>query len=284
MIMNLDHFIYNSFSFVSKIADGRALPNQLGFNHPLNSAMEGLINLHHDICFILLIILMLVLWLLFKVVYYFSKGKNNVPSKTAHGFFLEFLWTVTPSLILFAIAIPSFALLYSSELLITPKLTVKVIGNQWYWVYEYLYTWNPISPLITPLLVKNNFGDSSETPNVEWKSKETDSIESYMKADDDLTNPELRLLEVDNSLKLPTETEIRFIVTSQDVLHSWAVPSLGIKIDAVPGRLNQVSSTLDYVGTYYGQCSELCGIKHGFMPIVIEGVLPEKFFFESFKK
>ena len=155
-------------------------------------------------------------------------------------------WTVTPSLILMVIAVPSFALLYSMDEIVNPSITLKAIGHQWYWTYEL-----------------SDYSTADDASIV---------FDSYMIPEDDLTLGQLRLLEVDNRVVLPVHTHVRVIVTAADVLHSWAVPSLGVKCDAVPGRLNQTSFFLQREGVFYGQCSEICGANHGFMPIVVEGV------------
>jgi len=144
------------------------------------------------------------------------------------------------------IAVPSFSLLYSVDEIIDPAITLKVIGHQWYWSYEY-------SDYVT------QHGDSIE-------------FDSYMIPESDLQQGQLRLLEVDNRLVLPVNTHIRVVVTSTDVLHCWAIPSFATKLDACPGRLNQTSLYIKREGTYYGQCSEICGINHGFMPIVVDAV------------
>jgi len=149
------------------------------------------------------------------------------------------------------IAVPSFALIYSMDEVIDPAVTLKVQGFQWYWVYEY-----------------SDYAD---------KEGNAISFESYMVAEDDLEEGQLRLLEVDNRVVLPTNTHLRVLVTASDVLHCWAVPSLGVKIDACPGRLNQISLFIKREGVYFGQCSEICGINHGFMPIVVEAVPVEKY-------
>jgi len=145
------------------------------------------------------------------------------------------------------IAIPSFALLYSMDEVVDDQaMTIKAIGHQWYWTYEY-----------------SDYNSSDE---------QSLTFDSYMIPEDDLELGQLRLLEVDNRVVLPAKTHIRIIVTSADVLHSWAVPSLGVKCDAVPGRLNQISLLVQREGVYYGQCSEICGTNHAFMPIVVEAV------------
>ena len=228
-----------------------AYPWQISFQDPGTPVMEGIIVLHHDLFFILTIIGLAVGWLLFKTTYLFYHTRNPIASQITHGTAIEIIWTVTPSLILMIIAVPSFALLYSIDEVIDPSVTLKVIGHQWFWSYEY--------------------SDFSQTLN------KTIQFDSYMVASDDLNPGELRLLETDNKVVLPTKTHIRVLVTSTDVLHSWAVPSLGVKMDACPGRLNQVSVFIKRNGIFFGQCSELCGVNHGFMPIVIESVSIEKY-------
>jgi cytochrome c oxidase subunit 2 len=181
--------------------------------------------------------------MLIQIINSFNKTKNPIPSDVTHHTNLEIIWTIVPTLVLLMITVPSFSLLYAVDELIVPELDIKVIGNQWYWTYEY---------------------------NL---SLGTDIIkDSYMILEDDLVFGHYRLLEVDNRLVLPIESAIRFLVSATDVLHSFAVPSLGMKIDAVPGRLNQIIGWINRPGIYYGQCSEICGVNHGFMPIVIEGV------------
>ena len=159
---------------------------------------------------------------------------------------IELIWTITPALILIAIAFPSFRLLYLLDEVISPTITIKVVGHQWYWSYEY-------SDYV------NESGESIE-------------FDSYMLPESDLELGQFRLLDVDNKVIVPVDTHIRLIVTGADVIHSWAVPSLGIKIDAVPGRLNQTSILAERPGLFYGQCSEICGVWHGFMPIAVEAV------------
>ena len=167
--------------------------------------------------------------------------------RLTHESVFEVVWTVVPGLILILLAIPSMQLLYSMDFLLfdyEPVITVKVIGHQWYWSYEYLV----FSELQLGQFDIINF-------------------DSYLVAEEELGPSGLRLLEVDNPLVVPGNVYLRFIVTSVDVLHSWAVPSLGIKVDAVPGRLNQVLTFVKRPGDFYGQCSEICGVNHGFMPI-----------------
>lgn len=219
---------------------------QLGFQDPATPIMEGIINLHHDLMFFICVISVFVSWMLMRTLWHFNIVQNKNPSSLAHGTLIEIIWTLTPALILIIIAIPSFSLLYAMDEIISPTITIKTIGHQWYWSYEYS----------------------------DYQSDEGEPVlfESYMIPEEDLQLGQFRLLEVDNNMVIPVNTHVRIIVSAADVLHSWAIPSLGIKCDAIPGRLNQTSIFIKREGIYYGQCSEICGINHGFMPIVIEAV------------
>jgi cytochrome c oxidase subunit 2 len=196
--------------------------------------------------FFLIVVVFMVFFLMARCIFHFSKGTSPGADSTTHGTEIEIIWTVTPSLILMLIAMPSFALLYSMDEVVDPAVTLKVVGHQWYWTYEY-----------------SDYAMDNETSIV---------YDSYMVAEDDLEAGDLRLLEVDNRVVLPVDSHIRVLITSADVLHCWAVPSLGIKCDAVPGRLNQIAVYMDRLGLFYGQCSEICGMNHGFMPIAVESV------------
>jgi len=226
-------------------------PWQIGFQDPATPIAQGIQDLHNDIFFFMIFILTFVVWMLGRTLWHFQESKNPIPTKIIHGTTIEVAWTVTPSLILMIIAIPSFALLYSMDEVVDPAVTVKAIGHQWYWSYEYS----------------------------DYTTSDNQSIlfDSYMIPEDDLEIGQLRLLEVDHRVVLPIHTHVRMIITAADVLHSWAVPSLGVKCDAVPGRLNQTSLFLNREGVFYGQCSEICGTNHGFMPIVVEGVSLEDY-------
>lgn len=221
-------------------------PWQVGFQDPATPIMQGIIDLHHDILFFVIVISVFVLWMIARTLYHFDARKNPIPEKIIHGTVIEIAWTITPSLILVLIAIPSFALLYSLDEVVDPAVTVKAIGHQWYWSYEY-----------------SDYTQSDD---------QSIAFDSYMIPDDELELGQLRLLEVDNRMVVPAHTHLRVIITAADVLHSWAVPSLGVKCDAVPGRLNQVPVFIKREGVFYGQCSELCGVNHAFMPIVVEAV------------
>lgn len=201
----------------------------------------------------------------------FLKVENN-----CHNLTLELLWTLIPAIILLTIGAPSLATLYSLEEVVAPEMTVKVIGNQWFWVYEYQTV--VISDLenTDPKFQPWNKGYAIKCKDIEPVSF---SFESHLIVEDELLEGQLRLLEVDFWLLLPINTEIRLLVTSNDVIHSFAVPSLGIKTDGVPGRINEVPLFIKRKGLYYGQCSELCGINHAFMPIVIQTASPRLLYY-----
>nr|YP_010620169.1 cytochrome c oxidase subunit 2 [Gredgaria maugeana]WAX04205.1 cytochrome c oxidase subunit 2 [Gredgaria maugeana] len=224
---------------------------QMSFQDPATPVMEGIINLHHDLMFFICIISIFVTWLLLRTIWLFENSQNKISSNLTHGIFIELIWTITPAIILLIIAIPSFSLLYALDEIVSPTITIKALGHQWYWSYEY-----------------------SDYINDKY---EPITFDSYMISEEDLIKGQLRLLEVDNRMVIPIQTHIRIIVSAADVLHSWAIPSLGIKCDAIPGRLNQASLFIKREGLYYGQCSEICGINHGFMPIVIEAITLENY-------
>nr|YP_008475004.1 cytochrome c oxidase subunit 2 [Clavispora lusitaniae]AGS44298.1 cytochrome c oxidase subunit 2 [Clavispora lusitaniae] len=206
---------------------------------------EGIHELYDHIMFYLALILGLVSYILYVIIKDFKNNKFAY-KYLRHGQTLEIIWTIFPAVILLLIAFPSFILLYLCDEVLTPAMTIKVVGLQWYWKYEY-------SDFV------------SETG-------ETIEYESYIIPDDMLEEGQLRLLDTDTSIVVPVDTHVRFIVTANDVIHSFTVPSLGIKIDATPGRLNQVSALIQRTGVYYGQCSELCGVNHALMPIKVECV------------
>ncbi|CAI9775834.1 unnamed protein product [Fraxinus pennsylvanica] len=214
-------------------------PWQLGSQDAATPMMQGIIDLHHDIFFFLILIFVFVSWILVRALWHFHYKKNPIPQRIVHGTTIEILWTIFPSIILMFIAIPSFALLYSmDEVVVDPAITIKAIGHQWYWTYEY-----------------SDYNSSDE---------ESLTFDSYTIPEDDPELGQSRLLEVDNRVVVPEKTHLRIIVTPADVPHSWAVPSLGVKCDAVPGRLNQTSISVQREGVYYGQCSEICGTNHAF--------------------
>ncbi|VAI69698.1 unnamed protein product [Triticum turgidum subsp. durum] len=209
--------------------------------------MQGIIDLHHDIFFFLILILVFVSRMLVPTLWHFNEQTNPIPQRIVHGTTIEIIRTIFPSVILLFIAIPSFALLYSMDgVLVDPAITIKAIGHQWYPTYEY-----------------SDYNSSDE---------QSLTFDSYTIPEDDPELGQSRLLEVDNRVVVPAKTHLRMIVTPADVPHSWAVPSSGVKCDAVPGRSNLTSISVQREGVYYGQCSEVHGTNHAFTPIVVEAV------------
>nr|YP_007625149.1 cytochrome c oxidase subunit II [Oreamnos americanus]ACI24565.1 cytochrome c oxidase subunit 2 [Oreamnos americanus] len=218
-----------------------AYPMQLGFQDATSPIMEELLHFHDHTLMIVFLISSLVLYIISLMLTTKLTHTSNMDAQE-----VETIWTVLPAIILIMIALPSLRILYMMDEINNPFLTVKAMGHQWYWSYEY-----------------TDYEDLS--------------FDSYMIPTPELKPGELRLLEVDNRVVLPMEMTIRMLVSSEDVLHSWAVPSLGLKTDAIPGRLNQTTLMSTRPGLFYGQCSEICGSNHSFMPIVLE-LVPLKYF------
>jgi cytochrome c oxidase subunit 1 len=296
---------------------------KIGFQDPTTPIAYGIIKLHDHILFFLAVILFVVGYLLlstYRKFYYGSlnndlpESKNislfttlintykeslsfNVLNRTYninHGTTIEIIWTILPAFILLFIAVPSFALLYAMDEIIDPVLTVKVIGHQWYWSYEYsdysvvysnkLFDYDSIDRFAAMEMMYKDMGYLKDRSLLSYLyipmviPETTIKFDSYMIHEAELNLGDLRLLKTDMPLFLPKNTHIRLLITSSDVLHSWAVPSFGVKVDAVPGRLNQTSLYLKNTGTFYGQCSELCGVNHAFMPIEVYVVNPVYFY------
>ena len=209
---------------------------QLGFQEAASESMRDIISFHDNLLLpIIVAISAFVLFLMLYVCVKFRASANPNPSKRTHNVAVEVLWTLIPCLILIVIAVPSFKILYKQDAIPKADLTIKAIGYQWYWGYEY-----PDENII---------------------------FDSYMVEDKDLKANQPRLLAVDNEVVVPVNKVVKVLITANDVLHAWALPSFGVKRDAVPGRINETWFKAEKTGTYYGQCSELCGIKHAFMPI-----------------
>lgn len=244
---------YSFFSFISAALFATAAladqprPWEARFQDAATPVMEHLTQFHHLLLIVIISISVFVTLLLVYTCLRFRAKANPVPSKTSHNTLVEVIWTAVPILILVLIAIPSLRnLYYADEVPQKADMTLKVTGYQWYWGYEY-----------------PDNGDIS--------------FESRLVPDDQIKSGQVRLLEVDNRVVLPVDTTIRIQVTGADVIHSFAMPSFGVKKDAVPGRLNETWVRIEKPGVYRGQCSELCGVGHGFMPIVIEAVSKAKF-------
>nr|AUN27893.1 cytochrome c oxidase subunit 2 [Conocephalus differentus] len=211
--------------------------SQLNLQNSASPLMEQLTFFHDHALLILLMITVLVTYIMTTLFFNKFTHRNLLEGQT-----IEVIWTILPAITLIFIALPSLRLLYLLDESMDPMITVKTIGHQWYWSYEY-----------------TDFHQSSE-------------FDSYMIPSNEMTTDSFRLLDVDNRTILPMNTQIRMLITAADVLHSWTVPALGVKVDATPGRLNQTNFFMNRSGLFYGQCSEICGANHSFMPIVIESV------------
>jgi len=227
-----------------------AEPWQLNIQDPASFLLQGMLDFHNYIMIFIIFIGIFVCLIMKYCIETFNSNSNITPYNFAHLSTLEIIWTILPAFVLVIIAVPSFALLYSLDEILNTKFTLKVIGHQWYWSYEY-----PSDIELYNLTNKNGL-----------------SFDSYMVPTDSLTKGSFRLLEVDNRVVLPIVENIKVLITSADVIHCWAVPSLGVKLDAVPGRLSETSFVINRSGTFFGQCSEICGVNHGFMPIVIKAM------------
>ena len=238
-------------TFFASIYSTAALTNQpkewqLGFQDAASESMREITKFHNDL--LLPIIIAISVFVLFLMIYTcirFRASKNPNPSKTTHNFAVEVLWTLIPCLILVVMAVPSFKILYKQDTIPKAEIVIKAVGYQWYWGYEY-----PDENII---------------------------FDSYMIKEEDLKAGQPRLLAVDNEVIVPVNKVVKVLITANDVLHAWALPSFGVKRDAVPGRINETWFKAEKEGTYYGQCSELCGIQHAFMPITVRVVSDEEY-------
>ncbi len=224
----------------------QAVPWQMGFPEAATPVMRQVLEFNDLLMTIIVTIFVFVVALLLYTMHRFSAKRNPEPSKTTHNTVIEVIWTVIPIMLLLVIAIPSFKLLYFQDRAVNAEMTIKAVGHQWYWTYEY-----PDHDDLT--------------------------FDALMIADEDIEEGQIRLLETDNRVVVPVATNIRLLTTADDVIHAWAIPAFGIKIDAVPGRVNESWFHAEKEGVFYGQCSELCGVYHGFMPIAVEVLSKEAF-------
>ena len=219
---------------------------QLGFQKSASKTMDDIVWFHDYM--LLPVITAITVFVLFLIAYAcirFRASRNPEASTTSHNTVIEVIWTLVPCLILIVLAVPSFKVLYSQDEIPKADVTIKAIGYQWYWGYEY-----PDENIV---------------------------FDSYMIDENDLKEGQPRLLAVDNEVYVPVNKVVKVMITANDVLHAWALPSFGVKRDAVPGRINETWFRADRTGTFYGQCSELCGIKHAFMPITVNVVTEEEY-------
>lgn len=264
------------FSIPALAQDGRigmAEDKQINFQPPATEVMEQIIDLHVIIMWIITAIIVLVTGLILWIVFRYNRRANPTPSKTTHSTLLELIWTVIPILILFFLGYHSIKLLYKQDVIPPADMVIKVTGHQWYWTYEY-----PDHNGLTfdAYMVPEEYsrGVASADVTSEW-----DAIMEELRITLGREAPikTMRLLDTDTRMVVPVNTTVKVLVTADDVIHAWTIPAFGSKIDAVPGRINETWFNAYEIGTYYGQCSELCGIKHAFMPIVVEVVSREDF-------
>ena len=240
-------FVYSLLLMLpSSVIANEPVDWQLGFQKSASKSMSDIVWFHDYMLLpIITAITVFVLFLLAYACIRFRASKNPVASTTSHNTTIEVIWTLVPCLILIVMAVPSFKVLYSQDEIPKADVTIKAIGYQWYWGYEY-----PDENIV---------------------------FDSYMIEDKDLKDGQPRLLAVDNEVVVPVNKVVKVMITANDVLHAWALPSFGVKRDAVPGRINETWFKADRTGTFYGQCSELCGIKHAFMPITVNVVSEEDY-------
>jgi cytochrome c oxidase subunit 2 len=225
---------------------GKPRPWQMNFQDTITGPGRDGADFHNMLLILITAISIFVLGLLIYVMVKFNAKANPTPSKTTHNTLLEVVWTVVPVIILVIVAVPSFKLLYYQDVVPKTEMTIKAIGHQWYWSYEY-----------------PDHGDFT--------------FDATMLEEDELEDGQLRLLETDTEVVVPVNTNIRLLLTADDVIHAWAIPSLYVKKDAVPGKMNEIWFNAEKEGVYYGQCSELCGVRHGFMPIKLRVVSKDAF-------
>ncbi|MES2215392.1 MAG: cytochrome c oxidase subunit II [Pseudomonadota bacterium] len=240
-------FIGLALIFVAgSVCASEPLPWQMGFQPAATPIMQEIEHLHHFLMIIMGGVVVVVLGLLIYVCLRFNAKANPIPNKFSHNVVIEIIWTVVPAILLVIIAIPSFRTLSFAETMPPVDLTIKVVGKQWYWTYSY-------------------------------PDNGAFEFDSYLIPQEKLLPGQKRLLDVDNRMVIPAGKVVRFLITAADVIHSFGVPAFGLKTDAIPGRVNEAWIKVDKPGVYYGQCSELCGVNHGFMPIAIEVVSNEEF-------
>jgi cytochrome c oxidase subunit 2 len=234
-----------------------ASAGQLIFQDPSTTTMEGIFLFNAHLLFVIVMIVLFVGWLLYTTIINFIEHNNSNSLNFNHSNQIEIVWTIIPALLLLGVASPSFSLLYSLDEISNPSLSLKILGHQWYWSYEI-----------------SDFDSCQLKHDLKYSS--------YMLTDETMKENSLtgffRLLETNKRIILPTNTHLRLLITAVDVLHSWTIPSFGIKVDACPGRLNQANLFIKRFGLFFGQCSEICGVNHGFMPIVVLALSSEQYY------
>lgn len=237
--------------------------NRFNLSEPASISMEGILLFNQHLLFVLVLIIVFVGWILIHTIIQFTEIENSLQTKFVHSKELEVIWTTIPALILLVLATPSFTLLYAMDEIAEPELSLKVLGHQWFWSYE--------------------ISDFTSCSN----SQQSLKYVSYMLVLEGFPKSKLgyfRLLETNKRVILPVNTHLRLLISAADVLHSWTIPSFGLKVDACPGRLNQINLFIKRVGVFFGQCSEICGVNHGFMPIAVVSLSTNQFHFYVINK
>jgi cytochrome c oxidase subunit 2 len=243
----LSTFLLTLFATIATpVLAAKPEPWGLNFQESASPMADKIHSFHDMLLWIIIAIAIFVLVLLIWVIIRYNHKANPEPKQFTHNVMIEVIWTLVPILILVVIAIPSFRVLYYNDKSHDPEMTLKIVGYQWYWNYEY-----------------PDYGDIA--------------FDSYMIADEDITEGQERLLSTDTQVVLPINTDIQILTSAGDVIHSWAIPAFGVKLDAIPGRWNETWVNINKPGTYYGQCSELCGKDHAYMPMEIKAVSKEEF-------
>ncbi|GJL98110.1 MAG: cytochrome c oxidase subunit 2 [Hyphobacterium sp.] len=240
--------IWTGFSASVAAEIGVPTPNAIGTREAVTPVMESVTDFHTLVMYIISAIVILVMALLLFVIIRFNRRANPVPSKNSHNTLIEIVWTAVPVLLLVVIAIPSFRLLYMQDVVPEADLTIKATGYQWYWGYEY-----------ADLDIGEFYANMIPDEEI------------------DADAGQYRLLSTDYPLVVPVDATVRLNVTAADVIHAWAMPNFGVKIDAIPGRLNETWFRVEQPGVYFGQCSEVCGLRHAYMPIEIHAVPQDVF-------
>ncbi len=231
---------------VAHAQGGQPVPWQIGFQEPVTSIARQIDSFHDFLMIVITVISLFVMGLLAYIIWKFNEKANPVPSKTTHNTKIEVIWTIVPILILLVICIPSFRLLFAQYTFPKADLVIKTTGNQWYWSYEYP---DHGGMSFDQLMLRDDDDKPIDGPNGEPK-----------------------VLAVDNFVVVPVNKNVELLVTASDVIHNWTIPAFGVKLDAIPGRVNRAWFNADKIGTYYGQCSELCGKDHAYMPIGVKVV------------
>ncbi len=251
---------------------GAPQDKKINFQEPATDVMESIINLHGTIFLIITVITLLVLGLMIWIVVRYNRKTNPTPSKTTHHTMLEVVWTIIPVIILVYIGKEGIELLYEQDVIPEADMVITATGNQWYWSYEYPEEGLSFEANMVPSDYSRGLSTGDE--KADWDQRMEELRILLGRTEPIVTR---RLLDTDTRVVVPVDTTVKVLVTASDVLHAWTIPAFGFKLDAVPGKVQETWFKAREVGTFYGQCSELCGIKHAFMPIVVEVMSKEDY-------